>query len=148
MQQLTGKADIYVNGVWQSTSQEGATLDGMAGVENTIVMNSKGKSGGYTSKAVPCTIKAQFLHGPSFNIAALQGGGGLLASLISSVGRGTMSVVFACDNGPTYQIADAVFLKAESLDANKGLIAISYGGDCAPLASSIMNTVSSGLGSL
>jgi len=121
MQQLTGKADIYINGAWAATSQEGASLAGMAGVENTLVLNSRGQTGGFTSKAVPSTIKANFLHGGDFDISALKGSG--------------LSVVFACDNGKTYQIADATFLKAEDLDANKGMVAISYGGDLTDLAS-------------
>jgi len=120
VQQLTGKADIYINGTWAATSQEGSSLDNLAAVENTVVMNSRGQSGGYTSKAVAGVIKANFLHGGGFNINALMGSG--------------MSLVFACDSGATYQIADAVFVKAEALDANKGTIAISYSGDVATLS--------------
>lgn len=119
MAQLTGKADIYVNGAWANTSQEGATLDGIAGVENTPVMDSRGLTGGYTSKGVPGVIKASFLHTPDFNIAAWTGSG--------------MSVVFLCDNGVTYQIANATFQKADTFDANKGVLPISFFGDVSPL---------------
>jgi Phage tail tube protein len=121
MAQLTGKADIYVNGQWASTSQEGSSLEGIAGVENSPVMNSRGQTAGYTSKAVPGIIKANFLHGPDFNVDDWTGSG--------------MSVVFACDNGVTYQMASATFQKADSLDANKGLIAISFFGDVENLSS-------------
>ena len=114
MGQLAGKADIYVAGVWALTSQEGSSIDGIAGVENSLVFDSSGNLAGYTSKPVPCVIKANFIVGPDFQISDWTTSG--------------VSVVFACDNGVTFQIANGTFLKTETLDANKGLIAISYGG--------------------
>ncbi len=115
MDQLTGKADIYVDGTYFDTSQEGATLDGMAGVENTAVVNSRGVVAGYTSKGVPAVIKANFLHGPDFDI-----------TLFSQAGQ--VSVAFVCDNGVEYQMSAAVFSKADTFDSTKGMVALSFTG--------------------
>jgi len=120
MSQLTGKADIYTDGAWTNTSQEGSSIEGIAGLENTPVMNSQGKVGGYTSKPVPGVIKFNALHDADFDIANFKGDG--------------ISLVFACDNGINYGMASATFQKAESLDAAKGLIAISYFGDIEKLS--------------
>jgi len=114
MDQLTGRADIYVDGAYVETSQEGATLSSVAGIENTVVMDSRGKAAGYTTKAVPSVIKANFLHTPDF--------------VIDLFTLTTLTVMFVCDNGPVYLMASAVFTKDEGLDSNKGTIPISFSG--------------------
>ncbi len=119
MAQLTGKADVYVDGVYAETTQEGSTLDGIAGVENTPVMNSRGETAGYTSKAVPGVITANFTHGPDFDITLYTGDG--------------LSMEFVCDNGVVYLMPDATFQKTGQLDANKGTIPISFFGDVVPM---------------
>lgn len=116
MDQLTGRADIYVNGVYAETTQEGSSISTLSGVENTVVVNSRGRVAGYTAKSVPAQIKAVFTHGPDFSIDDYTGIAGLLA------------IDFVCDNGVVYQMTPAVFLKDEGLDANKGTVTITYSG--------------------
>lgn len=114
MQQLTGRADIYINGAYAESTQDGATLSTLSGIQNTPVVNSRGQVSGYTAKAVPAEIKASFTHGPDFDIARFMGD--------------DISVDFVCDNGPVYQMASAVFKQDDGLDANKGTVPITLTG--------------------
>jgi hypothetical protein len=114
MQQLTGRADIYLNGAYAESTQDGSTISTLSGLENTPVVNSRGQVSGFTSKATPAQIKANFTHGPDFDIAQYMGN--------------NVSIDFVCDNGPTYQMASAVFMKDDGLDANKGTVPITFTG--------------------
>jgi hypothetical protein len=114
MEQLTGRADIYADGAYAETTQEGSTISTLGGIENTPVVNSRGLVAGYTTKSVPAQIKAIFTHGPDFNISDYTGPG--------------ISIDFVCDNGVTYQMADAIYMKDDGLDANKGTVPITFTG--------------------
>jgi hypothetical protein len=116
MDQLTGRADVYVNGAYAETSQEGSSISTLGGIENTPVINSRGQTAGFTTKAVSAQIKAVFLHGPDFDVSDYS----------AAVPK---SLDFLCDNGVTYQMADAIYMKDEGLDANKGTVTITFTGD-------------------
>jgi hypothetical protein len=116
MDQLTGRADVYVNGAYAETTQEGSSISTLGGIENTPVINSRGQTSGYTTKAVSAQIKAVFTHGPDFDISVYNSG---LPTTLD----------FLCDNGVVYQMADAIFTKDEGLDANKGTVTITFSGD-------------------
>ncbi len=115
MDQLTGKADIYINGAYFDNTTDGASITGPAGIENTPVMNSRGQTAGYISKPIPGTIKASFLHGPDFDIGVFTLPG--------------ISLVFACDNGVNYLMAPGIFAKEDGLDSSKGALPITFNGD-------------------
>lgn len=115
MDQLTGRADIYLNGSYVETTQEGSSISSLSGLENTPVVGSKGQVVGFTQKSTPSQIKAVFTHGPDFDIGIYQQPG--------------ISIDFVCDNGPIYQMASAIFMKDDGLDANKGTVTITYTGD-------------------
>lgn len=117
MKQLTGRADIYLNSSYIETTQDGSTISTLGGVENTLVVNSRGQTAGYTTKATPAQIKVAVTHGPDFDITTY---------LVPGI-----SMEFVCDNGPTYQIANCVYLKDDGLDPSKGTVMITFGGDLA-----------------
>jgi hypothetical protein len=116
MEQLTGRADLYANGAYCETTQEGSSISTLGGIENTPVINSRGQTSGYTTKAVAAQIKAVFTHGPDFDITVYNSGAPL-------------SIDFLCDNAATYQMANAIYMKDEGLDANKGTVTITFAGD-------------------
>jgi hypothetical protein len=97
MDQLTGRADIYVNGAYAETTQEGSSISTLSGIENTLVVNSRGQTAGFTTKSVPAQIKAVFTHGPDFDVTVYSG-------------PEPKSIDFLCDNGVTYQMPAAVFM--------------------------------------
>jgi hypothetical protein len=115
MDQLTGRADIYVNGFYAETTQEGSSISTLGGVERTLVVNSRGNTAGFIEKSTPAQIKAVFTHGPGFDIEVYKQGG--------------ITIDFLCDNGPQYQMADATYLKDDGLDPSKGTVTITFGGD-------------------
>ena len=116
MEQLTGRGDLYLDGSYVETTQEGSTISNLSGVEQTAVVNSRGGMAGYTAKSVPAQIKVNVPHGPDFDIAKYNGALGMI------------SIDFACDNDVVYQMASAVFVKDDGLDANKGMVPITYTG--------------------
>lgn len=124
MDQLTGRADIYINGAYAESTQDGSTISTLSGIENAPVINSRGEMAGFTTKAVIANIKANFTHGPDFDITIYQVPG--------------LAIDFVCDNGPVYQMASAAFMKDDGLDANKGLVPVTFMGTIVNITAGVL----------
>lgn len=113
MAQITGRCDVFVNGVLLR-SKTGAKLTGVGGVERSAVMGSR--VWGFAEKTVAPKVEATLAHTADLSLIAL-----------SQITDGT--VTFVADTGATWVLRHAWCEVAPGVSEGEGDVAVTFTGE-------------------